>query len=74
MGIAADARRGRIWVALSDRNRVLPIDLTGREPRVGQAVNTVQSPYSLAVDPASGRLVVASPPTGTVQFVDPPDR
>lgn len=72
VGIASDARRGRIWVALSERNRVLPIDLTGDEPGVGQAVNTVQSPYSLAVDPGSGRLVVASAAAGTVQLVDPP--
>ncbi len=71
VGIASDARRGRIWVALSDRNRALPIDLTGEEPQVGQAINTVRSPYSLAVDPASGRLVVASRDSGTVQLVDP---
>lgn len=71
VGIAADARRGRIWVALSERNRALPIDLTGKEPEVGQAVNTIRSPYSLAVDPASGRLAIASAADGTLQLVDP---
>lgn len=71
VGIASDVRRGRIWVALSDRNRILPIDLTGDEPRVGQAVNVVRSPFSFAVDPASGRLVVASTTSGTVQLIDP---
>lgn len=71
VGIASDVRRGRVWVALSDRNRVLPIDLTGDEPRVGRAVDTVASPYSLAVDPASGQLIVASATDGKLQFVDP---
>jgi len=71
VGIAGDARRGVVWVALSERNRVVPVDLRGEKPKVGKAIDTVRNPFSLAVDPSSGRLAIASQADGTLQLVDP---
>ena len=41
------------------------------QPREVARVATVQNPYTLGVDPQTGRLYVAGVSTGAVQFVDP---
>ena len=65
VGIAGDRR---VWVALSDRNQVVPVDLESGE--VGEPVRTVRNPWSIAV--GGGRLVVASRSEGTLQLTRAP--
>jgi DNA-binding beta-propeller fold protein YncE len=66
-GVTRDARRGRIWVTLTARNRVA--ELTGR--RVLRTFPTVRQPNSVAVDPRTGRVFIASRSDGTLQAFDP---
>jgi DNA-binding beta-propeller fold protein YncE len=70
-GLAADPGRGTVWVTLSERAKVVPVDLRPAKPVVGKAVPTARSPLSAAVDTATGRLAVASKADGTLQLIDP---
>jgi DNA-binding beta-propeller fold protein YncE len=67
-GIAFDPDRRRYWVTLTARNEVA--ELTDR--RLLRRFPTVRQPNSVAVDPRSGRVFVASRADGTLQFFDPP--
>jgi DNA-binding beta-propeller fold protein YncE len=67
-GIALDRERRRYWVTLTARNQVA--ELT--DHRVLRRFPTVRQPNSVAVDPRSGRVFVASRKDGTLQFFDPP--
>ncbi len=66
LGLAA-GDDGRIWVALSDGNRVFPVDLG--DGSIGKDVRTVRDPFSLAA--GDGALVIASRSGGTLQIVRP---
>jgi hypothetical protein len=66
-GIALDPERRRYWVTLTARNEVA--ELT--DHRVLRRFPTVRQPNSVAVDPHSGRVFVASRTDGTLQFFDP---
>jgi hypothetical protein len=66
-GIALDPERRRYWVTLTERNQVA--ELT--DHRVLRRFPTVRQPNSVAVDPGSGRVFVASRNDGTLQFFDP---
>jgi DNA-binding beta-propeller fold protein YncE len=66
-GIALDSRRMRLWVTLTARNRLA--ELT--DHRVLRTFPTVRQPNSVAVDPRSGRVFVASRSDGTLQALDP---
>jgi DNA-binding beta-propeller fold protein YncE len=67
-GIAFDPVRKRFWVTLTASNRVA--ELTDR--RVLRTFPTVRQPNSVAVDPVSGRVFVASSSDGVLQLLDPP--
>jgi DNA-binding beta-propeller fold protein YncE len=67
-GIALDPERRRYWVTLTARNQVA--ELTDR--RVLRRFPTVRQPNSVAVDPFTGRVFVASRKSGTLQFFNPP--
>jgi DNA-binding beta-propeller fold protein YncE len=67
-GIAVDTERRRYWVTLTARNQVA--ELT--DHRVLRRFSTVRQPNSVAVDPRSGRVFVASRKDGLLQFFDPP--
>jgi DNA-binding beta-propeller fold protein YncE len=67
-GIAYDSARRRFWVTLTGQNRVA--ELTDR--RLLRTFATVRQPNSVAVDPISGRVFVASRSDGTLQVLDPP--
>jgi DNA-binding beta-propeller fold protein YncE len=67
-GIAFDPVRKRFWVTLTGSNRLA--ELTDR--RVLRTFPTVRQPNSVAVDPGSGRVFVASRRDGTLQLFDPP--
>jgi DNA-binding beta-propeller fold protein YncE len=70
LGMAVDGRRNRIWVTLAQRNTVVSLPLADK-PAVQRRIPTVRQPDSNAVDPATGRLYVASRTDGTLQLVDP---
>jgi hypothetical protein len=67
-GIALDAERRRYWVTLTRLNQVA--ELT--DHRVLRRFPTVRQPNSVAIDPRTGRVFVASRSDGTLQFFDPP--
>jgi hypothetical protein len=67
-GIALDSGRRRYWVTLTALNEVA--ELT--DHRVLRRFPTVRQPNSVAVDPRTGRVFVASRKEGTLQFFDPP--
>lgn len=66
-GIALDRERRRHWVTLTAKNRVA--ELT--DHRELRSFPTVRQPNSVAVDPDSGRVFVASRKDGTLQLFDP---
>ena len=66
-GVAYDERRRRFWVTLTETNEV--VELTDR--RRLRAFPTVRQPNTVAVDPVSGRVFVASRAEGTLQVIDP---
>jgi DNA-binding beta-propeller fold protein YncE len=67
-GVAFDPRRRRFWVTLTASNRVA--EVTDR--RLLRTFPTVRQPNSVAVDPRSGRVFVASRKDGVLQLFDPP--
>lgn len=67
-GVAYDERRRRFWVTLTETNEVL--ELTDRRRLRG--FPTVRQPNSVAVDPVTQRVFVASRADGTLQIIDPP--
>jgi DNA-binding beta-propeller fold protein YncE len=67
-GVAYDPVRRRFWVTLTGENRLA--ELTDR--RLLRTFPTVRQPNSVAVDPRSGRVFVASRSDGTLQLFDPP--
>jgi DNA-binding beta-propeller fold protein YncE len=68
-GIALDSERRRYWVTLTARNQVA--ELT--DHRRLRTFPTVRQPNSVAVDPDSGRVFVASRKDGALQIFDPPE-
>lgn len=69
-GIAYDAVRDELWVASSGTNEVVGYDMSGPIPRAVRRLPTVQNPYTLAVDPLTGRIFVAGVTAGVVQMID----
>ncbi|MFI9813477.1 YncE family protein [Saccharothrix variisporea] len=59
-GMAYDERRDLLWVTLTERNEVVAFDVAGGEPVERHRYATVRQPDSVAVDPGSGRVFVAS--------------
>ncbi|MGW5049712.1 YncE family protein [Actinokineospora sp. NPDC004072] len=70
-GIAYDPERDLAWVTLTATNEVVGFDVAGGEPEERFRFPTVGQPNSVAVDPADGRVVVASANGGGVQVIAP---
>lgn len=70
-GVAYDPRRDLAWVTLTARNEVVGLDVTGGEPVVVHRFPTVHQPDAVAVDPASGRVVIVSASGAGLQVIDP---
>lgn len=70
-GITYDERADVVWVTLTARNEVVGFDLSGAEPVEVARFPTVRQPNTVAVDPGSGRIWVASRTTGQLQTIDP---
>jgi len=67
-GVTTDPKRERLWVTLTETNEV--VELTDR--RRLRSFPTVRQPNTVAVDPETGRVFVASRTDGTLQVIDPP--
>lgn len=69
-GIAFDATGRRIWVTLTASNQL--VELTaGARPRELRRFPTVRQPDSVAVEPRTGRVLVAGKADGVLQLLDP---
>jgi DNA-binding beta-propeller fold protein YncE len=66
-GIALDPERRRFWITLTGRNEV--VELT--DHRVLRRFPAVRQANSVAVDPRTGRVFVASRSDGLLQYFDP---
>jgi hypothetical protein len=70
-GIAYDPRRDLAWVTLTGTNQLVGYDVAGGEPQERYRFPTVQQPNGVAVDPASGHVLVSSATGAGVQVVAP---
>ncbi len=59
-GIAYDRERDLAWVTLTETNEVVGYDVAGEEPKERYRFPTVSQPNTVAVDPSTGHVVVAS--------------
>jgi DNA-binding beta-propeller fold protein YncE len=70
-GIAVDTTRNVAWVTATRTNEVIGYQLTGSQPVRKYRLPTVRQPDTVAVDPVSGRVFVASADGGGVQVMQP---
>jgi DNA-binding beta-propeller fold protein YncE len=70
-GIASDPKRDLAWVTLTASNEVVGFDMTGGAPVQRYRLPTVRQPNSVAVDPDSGRVFVASANGEGVSVIQP---
>jgi DNA-binding beta-propeller fold protein YncE len=70
-GLAFDSERGRIWATLTTTNEVVELS-AGARPRALRRFPSVRQPNSVAVEPRSGRVLVAGRADGVLQLLDPP--
>lgn len=70
-GVAVDTRRQIAWVTATQLNEVIGYQLAGGQPMQKYRLSTVRQPDSVAVDPVSGRVLVASADGGGVQVMQP---
>lgn len=59
-GIAYDRERDIAWVTLTKTNEVVGYEVAGEQPKERYRFPTVSQPNTVAVDPSSGRVIVAS--------------
>jgi hypothetical protein len=69
--IAYDRARDLAWVTLTERNEVVGFDVAGGEPVQRYRLSTVRQPNAVAVDDATGTVVVASGTGEGIQVVQP---
>lgn len=70
-GIAYDPTHDLAWVTLTATNQVVGYDIAGGEPVERHRLATIRQPDSVAVDPTTGRVLVASADSGGVQVITP---
>jgi hypothetical protein len=70
-GITYDPARDLAWVTLTATNQVVGYDIAGGEPVERHRLTTVRQPNSVAADPNTGRVLVASADGGGVQVITP---
>lgn len=70
-GIAYDAHRHLAWITLTERNEVVGFDVAGGEPVERNRFATVRQPDTVAVDPVTGDVVVASAAGEGIQVIRP---
>ena len=70
-GIAYDPNHNLAWVTCTQLNEVVGYDVTGGEPVEKYRISTVRQANSVAVDPETGRVIVASADGGGIQVIQP---
>jgi DNA-binding beta-propeller fold protein YncE len=68
-GIAYDRERDIAWVTLTRTNEVVGYDVAGEQPKEMYRFPTVSQPNTVAVDPSSGRVIVASGTGDGIQVI-----
>jgi DNA-binding beta-propeller fold protein YncE len=68
-GIAVDTTRDLAWVTATGLNQVIAYQLAGGQPVEKYRLPTVRQPNSVAVDPDSGQVYVASADGGGMQVM-----
>jgi len=71
-GLAVDVARSRLLVTLTGTNELRSYRIAGEDLEPERTWRTVRQPNDVAVDPATGRLVVAGTADGLLQFLDAP--
>ncbi|MDQ3788755.1 MAG: hypothetical protein M3422_16125 [Actinomycetota bacterium] len=67
--IAYDRERDLAWVTLTETNQVVGYDVAGEEPKERYRFPTVSQPNTVAVDPRTGRVMVASGTGDGIQVI-----
>lgn len=70
-GLAYDPRTDLAWVTLTEKNEVVAYHVAGGEPAEKFRFATVRQPDSVAVDPGSGRVFIASADGQGIQVISP---
>ena len=70
-GLAIDATRRIAYVTFTATNRVQAFRLDGQTPKADRSWPTLRQPNDVAVDPVSGRIVVAGTADNALQLIDP---
>ncbi len=70
-GLAYDPRTDLAWVTLTEKNEVVAYHVAGGEPVEKFRFATVRQPDSVAVDPGSGRVFIASADGQGIQVISP---
>jgi DNA-binding beta-propeller fold protein YncE len=70
-GIAIDPVHDQLWLTLTSSNRLLGFQVGHGRPRQFASYPTVRQPNTVAVDPASGRLFVASRTASELETIRP---
>ncbi|MEO6091298.1 MAG: hypothetical protein ABIQ18_50170 [Umezawaea sp.] len=70
-GLAYDPRTDLAWVTLTEKNEVVAYHVAGGEPVEKFRFPTVRQPDSVAVDPGSGRVFIASADGQGIQVISP---
>jgi hypothetical protein len=68
-GLAYDPKRDLAWVTLTATNEVVGFDVAGGQPEEKYRFPTVEQPDNVAVDPISGRVIVASATGKGIQVI-----
>jgi DNA-binding beta-propeller fold protein YncE len=58
-------------VTLTAANQVVAYDMSRPAPREVERLATAAQPYTVAVDPTTGRLFVTATGQGSVEIIDP---
>jgi hypothetical protein len=67
--IAYDRERDIAWVTLTRTNEVVGYEVAGEQPKEKYRFPTVSQPNAVAVDPSSGRVIVASGTGDGIQVI-----
>lgn len=67
--IAYDRERDIAWVTLTKTNEVVGYEVAGEQPKEKYRFPTVSQPNTVAVDPSSGRVIVASGTGDGIQVI-----
>jgi DNA-binding beta-propeller fold protein YncE len=70
-GLAVDVGRERLYVTLTGTNQVQSFRVSGQRLIAQRVYPAVRQPNDVAVDPVTGRVVVAGTADGVLQVIDP---